>query len=146
MIVDGSPETMHVTATCLGESYDLIRRKLLYPVTDIFLICFSVVRRVSFDEVSRLWMPDLEGFTSTVPFILLGTHIDLRDNGNPDHVSKEEGLAEAKKIGAVSYLECSVETGQGVREAFEEAVRVVHSAGNINSNTAERTGGKCILM
>jgi Ras family protein A len=38
---------------------------------------------------------------------------------------KFQGQEVKKKIGASIYLECSAKTGEGVEEAFQEAVRLL---------------------
>ncbi|CCC68730.1 hypothetical protein NCAS_0B06460 [Naumovozyma castellii] len=69
-----------------------------------------------------------------------------RNNGN-NLISYEEGLAMAKKVGALRYLECSAKLNKGVNEAFTEAARVALTAGpQVADNTNEDSGSGCILM
>lgn len=42
---------------------------------------------------------------------------------NQGPVKSDEGLAMAKKISAVAYLECSAKSQEGVRDVFETATR-----------------------
>ncbi|KAL6069406.1 hypothetical protein STEG23_021100, partial [Scotinomys teguina] len=61
------------------EDYDRLR-PLSYPMTDVFLICFSVVNPASFQNVKEEWVPELKEYAPNVPFLLIGTQIDLRDD------------------------------------------------------------------
>ena len=66
-----------------------------------------------------------------VPFLVVGTKADLRDDETQVQALKEKGQyktfdqysAEALAIGAQKYLECSALKGQGLDEVFEEAIR-----------------------
>jgi GTPase SAR1 family protein len=42
---------------------------------DLFLLCFAVDDRVSFENMETKWIPDLEEY-SDVPIILLGKIVD----------------------------------------------------------------------
>ena len=68
------------------------------------------------------------------PIILVGTKLDLRDDKDTIEKLKEkkltpitypQGLAMAKEIGAVKYLECSALTQRGLKTVFDEAIRAV---------------------
>ena len=70
--------------------------------------------------------------TYTVPFILIGNKVDLRDDpavieelkkNKQRPVKWEEGHSMAEKIGAYAYLECSAMRNSGVREVFDIATR-----------------------
>ena len=64
--------------------------------------------------------------------ILIGTKLDVREDSEQRKqledqgikpISKEEGEAKAKEIGAIKYIECSAKNNFNVRYAIEEAVR-----------------------
>ena len=66
-----------------------------------------------------------------MPIILVGTMIDARDgtfeeNGKTiSPISKTEGIALAKELGAVKYLECSAKSAQvGLKVIFDEAIKI----------------------
>ena len=69
-------------------------------------------------------------FCPDVPIILVGTKLDLREDKEhveregSQYVSQREGLEMAKNVNAVKYMECSALTQYGVKEVFEEAMRV----------------------
>lgn len=65
----------------------------------------------------------------------------LQDN---NYITYEEGLAMAKKIGALRYLECSAKLNKGVNEAFTEAARVVLTDEPKGKKNTESDG--CIIM
>ncbi|CAO2586627.1 Rho-related GTP-binding protein RhoJ [Lemmus lemmus] len=61
------------------EDYNQLR-PLSYPNTDVFLICFSVVNPASYHNVQEEWVPELKDCMPHVPYVLIGTQIDLRDD------------------------------------------------------------------
>uniref|UniRef100_F6XGN2 Ras homolog family member Q n=1 Tax=Ornithorhynchus anatinus TaxID=9258 RepID=F6XGN2_ORNAN len=114
----------------LQEDYDRLR-PLSYPMTDVFLICFSVVSRASFQNVKEEWVPELKEYSPNVPFLLIGTQIDLRDDPKTlarlndmkeKPVCVEQGQKLAKEIGACCYVECSALTQKGLKTVFDEAI------------------------
>ncbi|KAL4871408.1 P-loop containing nucleoside triphosphate hydrolase protein [Aspergillus spectabilis] len=110
---------------------------LIYSNTDILIICFSVARLSSFENVKGQWLHGLESWCPGTPWILVGLQSDLRDEPglgmleqgygvkyplSRGFVSKEEGREAARRWGASGYVECSSVMGVGVRGVFEEAV------------------------
>lgn len=112
------------------EDYDRLR-PLAYSQTDVFLICFSVASRASFENVRTKWVGEIKNFTKDVPFVLVGTKADLRDDPQfaeqhkADLISTAMGHKMAKDIGADAYVECSAKTQTGLNAVFEGAINAV---------------------
>lgn len=66
-------------------------------------------------------------------------------SSNKALISYEEGLAVAKKVGALRYLECSAKKNRGVNEAFTEAARCALSAKPKGAHDEEEKKG-CLIM
>uniref|UniRef100_G1PDJ0 Ras homolog family member J n=1 Tax=Myotis lucifugus TaxID=59463 RepID=G1PDJ0_MYOLU len=112
------------------EDYNQLR-PLSYPNTDVFLICFSVVNPASYHNVQEEWVPELKDCMPHVPYVLIGTQIDLRDDPKTlarllymkeKPLTYEHGVKLAKAIGAQCYLECSALTQKGLKAVFDEAI------------------------
>ncbi|KAK5880976.1 hypothetical protein CesoFtcFv8_021829 [Champsocephalus esox] len=104
VMVDGKPVNLGLWDTAGQEDYDRLR-PLSYPQTDVFLICFSLVSPASFENVRAKWYPEVRHHCPNTPIIL--------------------GLAMAKEISSVKYLECSALTQRGLKTVFDEAIRAV---------------------
>lgn len=104
---------------------------LLPRQTDVFLAGFAVNSPSSLKNVKEKWIPKVRQHFPNTPYILIATMVELRDDPDQHYYfsSEEEvmppgyGHTAAEETKAWSYLECSAETGKGVREIFEEAVR-----------------------
>ncbi|KAF7353467.1 Small GTPase Cdc42 [Mycena sanguinolenta] len=108
-------------------------RPLSYPQTGVFLVCFSVTSRTSYLAVRSKWVPEVRHYCPDVPFLVVATKIDLREDsklmeelarGDQRPVSSAEGEILAYELGAVKYLECSALTNSGFHNVFEEAIIV----------------------
>uniref|UniRef100_A0ACB8G9P1 Uncharacterized protein n=1 Tax=Sphaerodactylus townsendi TaxID=933632 RepID=A0ACB8G9P1_9SAUR len=132
------------------EDYDRLR-PLSYPMTDVFLICFSVVNPASFQNVKEEWVPELKEYAPNVPFLLVGTQIDLRDDPKTlarlndmkeKPISVEQGQKLAKEIGACCYVECSALTQKGLKTVFDEAIIAILTPKK--HTVKKRIGSRCI--
>ncbi|XP_037655929.1 rho-related GTP-binding protein RhoQ-like [Choloepus didactylus] len=74
--VGGKQYLLGLYDTAGQEDYDRLR-PLSYPMTDVFLVCFSVVAPDSLQNVKDEWVPKLKKYVPDVPFLLIGTHMDL---------------------------------------------------------------------
>lgn len=132
MTLDNHTVNLGLWDTAGQEDYDRLR-PLSYPQTDVFVLCFSIVSPVSFDNVATKWIPEIRQHCPDAPILLVGTKLDLRDDANPrggtseerPPITKSQGQKCAQKIKAVKYLECSALTQQGLKQVFEDAVRAV---------------------
>jgi small GTP-binding protein len=131
------------------EEYDRLR-PLSYANANVFLVCFSIVNPVSFENISAKWYPEVMHFCPEVPLIVVGTKLDLRDDqatldklATQGHkpISTAQGEELARKIKAVKFMECSAKTGQQLKSVFDEAVKsVLFKKGN------RKRGGRCLIL
>ena len=150
VMVDGKPINLGLWDTAGQEDYDRLR-PLSYPQTDVFLVAFSLISRASFENTKQKWYPELKHHCPGVPIICVGTKLDLRSDANTvaklreknqTPISTEEGMDMAKQIGAVKYLECSALTQKGLKNVFDEAIRVVL----VPPAAAKKSSKKCEIL
>jgi small GTP-binding protein len=100
------------------EEFDRLR-VLSYPLTEVFLLCFSTVMPSSFYNIKDKWVPEINFHNSKTPYILVGLQSDLKDNPmvierlrteNEIPIDVHKGEKLAKAIGALKYIECSAFT------------------------------------
>ena len=111
--IDGVPYILKLFDTSKQQER---QRPLGYPETDVFLICFSVVVKTSFENVKQQWLPEIKQHCPNTPFLLVGLQTDLRDDNliienlaifTNKPVNTEQGEQLAREHGAVKYMECS---------------------------------------
>jgi small GTP-binding protein len=131
VMVNGQQVNLGLWDTAGQEDYDKLR-PLSYPQTDVFLICFAVNSRVSFDNLRTKWLTEVQHFAPNVPFIIVGTKSDLRGEAGGvggDFVSAEEAEKLKAELKASKYIECSAlkpELGDnGLKAVFDEAIKTV---------------------
>eukprot|EP00168_Porphyra_purpurea_P006669 TRINITY_DN18219_c0_g1_i1.p2 TRINITY_DN18219_c0_g1~~TRINITY_DN18219_c0_g1_i1.p2 ORF type:complete len:242 (+),score=78.13 TRINITY_DN18219_c0_g1_i1:169-894(+) len=127
----GKPLLLQLWDTAGQEDYDRLR-PLSYPGSDIVLLCFSTVSEGSYDAIVEKWHPEVDHYAKGVPTLLVGTKVDMREEGIQDPheeefepISAEQGKELADDIGAVGYVECSAKTRQGLKEIFATAIKIV---------------------
>ena len=133
VVVKNEALTLHMFDVAGGEDFDRWRPRG-YPKTNIFLLCFSLDSRSSFEHAKSKWYPELKHHCPNVPILLVGTKLDLRENQGVISqleekkqvlLSRADGLRLANEIQAANYLECSSLLQEGVKEVFDEAVKIV---------------------
>lgn len=78
-----------------------------------------------------------------VPVVLVGTKSDLRDDIvlGKQAISKDKAAEFARSIKAASYQECSAITQTGLKELFDEAIRV-----GLAKSTRPQKNYSCTIM
>ena len=77
IMVRGFPFTVGLSTASGQEDYPRLR-PLSYPSTDVFVVCFDVASRSSFQSVSETWVPEVRHYVPSAAVLLLGTKTDLR--------------------------------------------------------------------
>ncbi|EFA76170.1 hypothetical protein PPL_10387 [Heterostelium album PN500] len=140
LVVDGNEIKLGVWDTACTAEYDLLR-PLSYSGANVFLLCFSVISVESLQNISNKWIPEVNKHQPSVPFILVGTKIDLRnefERNDKQVITHDQGTRIAQELGAINYLECSALTLEGLVSVFEESIQ---STGRLllNKNTTHNT-------
>ncbi|CAI7625404.1 unnamed protein product [Penicillium discolor] len=146
IFVDNIHVELSLWDTAGQEEFDRLRA-LSYEDTHVLMLCFSVDSPDSFENVSSKWIAEINENCPGVRVVLTALKCDLRKdedmNDNPNSISFDQGLAKAKEIGAVKYLECSAVQNRGIRESFYEAAKV---ALEVNAGGGSSSGSQCIIM
>jgi small GTP-binding protein len=79
VMVENKQINLGLWDTAGGEDFERLR-PLSYPMTDVLLVCFSVVSPSSYESVSAKWIPELRHHAPNAPIILVGTKTDLRED------------------------------------------------------------------
>ncbi|KAH1144177.1 hypothetical protein GLYMA_12G208000v4 [Glycine max] len=79
VVVDGSTVNLGLWDTAGQEDYNRLR-PLSYRGADVFLLAFSLLSRASYENISKKWIPELRHYAPTVPIVLVGTKLDLRED------------------------------------------------------------------
>jgi len=110
--------TLTLSDTAGQEGFDRLR-VLSYPLTEVFLVCFSTVMPSSFQNIKDKWIPEINFHSPKTPYILVGLQSDLKNNPkiieklrteNATPIDFYKGEMLAKAIGAIKYMECSAFT------------------------------------
>ncbi|KAK9963606.1 hypothetical protein ABG768_006777 [Culter alburnus] len=136
--VDGNPVKLALWDTSGLEGYDRLR-PLSYPQTDVVLICFSLVKPASFENIRQKWFPEVRHFCPNTLIIL--DIIEGLKKINLTPITYAEGLAMTKEIGAVKYLECSALTQHGLKTVFDEVFHAV-----LHQPPVKKRKRKCLIL
>mmetsp|Transcript_10096 Transcript_10096/g.14155 ORF Transcript_10096/g.14155 Transcript_10096/m.14155 type:complete len:201 (+) Transcript_10096:14-616(+) len=124
------PVHLSLWDTAGQEDYAALR-PLSYPCTDVFMMCFSVISRVSMSNVRASWYPELAHYAPDTPIVLCGLKTDLRTHPkllkrlearHETPITKEEGEELAEELGCHGYAECSSLTQDGLHDMFLLAI------------------------
>ncbi|KAJ3217362.1 GTP-binding protein Rho1 [Dinochytrium kinnereticum] len=122
--------TIELCDTTGSEELDRLR-PLSYDGADLWIVCFSVDSRQSLINVIEKWVPEVKYFAPSIPLILVGCKVDLRND--PDALDRLDRLGEvavaieeaqdvAREIGAFKYVETSAKLGFQVSNLFDDNV------------------------
>ncbi|OGM46413.1 GTP-binding protein RHO3 [Aspergillus bombycis] len=146
IFVDNVHMELSLWDTAGQEEFDRLRA-LSYEDTHVIMLCFSVDSPDSFENVATKWVEEITDNCPGVKMVLTALKCDLRkdefENPNPNAITYEQGLAKAKAIGAVKYLECSAVQNRGIMETFYEAAKVALEV-KVSGSNASKEG--CVIL
>ncbi|BCR91564.1 Rho family GTPase RHO3 [Aspergillus chevalieri] len=146
IFVDNVHMELSLWDTAGQEEFDRLRA-LSYEDTHVIMLCFSVDSPDSFENVASKWVEEISENCPGVRMVLTALKCDLRKdedlNDNPNAITFEQGLAKAKEIGAVKYLECSAVQNRGIRETFGEAAKV---ALDVKTQGTKSSKQGCVIL
>ncbi|KAI9485273.1 MAG: GTP-binding protein Rho3 [Benjaminiella poitrasii] len=125
IVINGQKVELSLWDTAGQEEFDRIRL-LSYEDTHVFMLCFSVENRDSFQNIPDKWIEEVTEHNPHAKLVLVALKCDLRQE-KQGTILYEEGLEMAKSINAVRYLECSAKHKRGVKECFQETAKVALS-------------------
>lgn len=150
IFIDGRPMQLSLWDTAGQEEFDRLR-SLSYSDTHCIMLCFSIDSRDSLENAQTKWKDEIVDNCEGIKLVLVALKCDLRqivadedEMHQQDLISYDEGVAVAKKVGALRYLECSAKDDRGVREAFTEAARVALTVGSDSDEQGK--SGFCPIM
>jgi len=132
--VDGVPVTFEMCDTPGQDDFDNLR-PLVYPNTDVFLLCFSVVLPSSFHNIREKWIHEIRKSSPKrkhcAPVVLVGTQSDLRNDAQTlvelarvkeAPITQAEAQKLAGGLGFLGYIESSSLTQKNLKEVFDQAI------------------------
>lgn len=144
-ICDDTPVLLSLWDTGGKADYDYLR-PISYHNTDVFIICYSIANPESLENIRTKWVPEIINYSRDVPFIIVGTQSDLKNDQmeleNHNHVSKKKVSKIANTLGAAAVMECSAKTQDNLSNVFDEVIRIWIS---IENNKTSDNGNCCIL-
>lgn len=163
IFIDGQSIQLSLWDTAGQEEFDRLR-SLSYSDTHCIMLCFSIDLPDSLENVQSKWVGEIADHCEGVKLVLVALKCDLRST-EEDHeeeqsqgattnpyqpqkrlISYDEGLAVARKVGAMRYLECLAKKNRGVNEAFLEAARCALNAKPKGANDNEPESKGCVVM
>jgi Ras-related C3 botulinum toxin substrate 1 len=134
VMAEDSQVTLQFWDTAGQEDHKKLR-SLSDSQTAVFLICCSLVRSTSLENLETMWVPDVREHCPTTPYILAGMKSDLRDlfqqhaaeyrSKGMESVPGSKGGDMKKTIGAPADIECSSRMQFNPKEVLETAIKVV---------------------
>ncbi|KAK8793052.1 hypothetical protein WA538_002563 [Blastocystis sp. DL] len=134
--IKGENQTVELWDTAGQEEYEQLR-PLSYSDADIFIICYSIVDRTTFENVYK-WHRELQTYwkdkSRPVPVMVVGNKTDLITDPmtirrlarkREKIVTLKESQAVADDIEAVATIQCSAKTQDNLKKVFDIAINSV---------------------
>ncbi|CAD8194803.1 unnamed protein product [Paramecium octaurelia] len=142
--INGEQYQLSLWDTAGQEGYEHLRQ-VCYQGTDIFLVCFSLVSDVSFENALKKWLPEISLYNKNGFIMFLGLKKDLRDPKNLNHIQTQVAESTIKKMG-FQYRETSAMTQDGLKEAFTFSIQSLIKSRQEQQKTKKPKKSSCQLI
>uniref|UniRef100_A0A3Q3VL06 Ras homolog family member V n=1 Tax=Mola mola TaxID=94237 RepID=A0A3Q3VL06_MOLML len=141
--VNAVPTRIKLVDTVGQEEFGHLR-SLCYGHVNVFILCFSLVNPVSFDNITSKWIPQIRACNLAAPIVLVGTQSDLclnvdvliyLDKRGTKPVPYSQARRLAHRIRAHDYVECSALTQHNLKDVFDCAVFAAIQHKHIGTNS-----------
>ena len=117
---------IHVWQTVSEDKDDRLRPLSYSDANAVLLVC-DLTSRTTFSNLSDKWLKEIDEYCPDGKIILIGINLDLRESGNPDHVTDQEAEQFVKENKCATYIPCSARTGEGIDKIFPAAITAFES-------------------
>ncbi|EFA86559.1 leucine-rich repeat-containing protein [Heterostelium album PN500] len=122
ILLDGGKSVNFTFVNTSGHDRYSRLRALQYEHADGAIVVYSAFDRVSFEDLSFQWLPEIN-FMGKMPIFVAGMQVDKRNNPpRPSDITEEEGREFAKKIGSNVFFEpnCADDFKKMVNTIYKE--------------------------
>jgi small GTP-binding protein len=124
--INGVPYKLRIWDTAGQDEYDRLR-PLSYSGANAILLCFALDSKQSFVNLTERWIGEVKHYCQTAKIILIGTKADLRQAGNPNHVTDDEARGFVTEQKCDAFVACSPKSGEGVDQVFPAAAKACNA-------------------
>lgn len=140
LTIDGQEIQLQIIDS--DEEYELNKKTI--SQANVVIICFSLISPKSYEDTELRWMKLIKKENSSVPYILVGTKADLRDEFEKhqdelkpkgyEPIPTAKGNELKERISAVQYFECSARYEINITNIFDYAAKAAIEHKNSHCN------------
>ena len=112
---------IHVWDTAGQAEYDRLR-PLSYAGANVILLVFDLSSKATFSNLSEKWMKEVAHYCKDAKILLIGINLDLRQAGNPNHVTDQEAEQFVKENKCTTYIPCSSRTCERIDKIWPSVI------------------------
>ena len=101
--------------------YDRLR-PLSYAGANVILLVFDLSSKATFSNLSEKWMKEVAHYCKDAKILLIGINLDLRQAGNPNHVTDQEAEQFVKENKCTTYIPCSSRTCERIDKIWPSVI------------------------
>lgn len=122
---NGSSYLLELHGISRQEKYKRLRL-LNYQGTDVFILCYSIENRSSFENIRKIWHAEIRRHCPAAKMLLVACKIDLRSSlsRSEDSITTREGQFLANELN-ILFCEISSQNNIGVEECMQSAIKLL---------------------